>query len=139
MNKNILGSTLALIANVNPFLMINEDGNPLKAADAKEAYFKLFVALYKDFPCGFIDLPYFMVQHQRINLTEAEKCCGMHQYAMLSWMRDLEDRNKTLRRICEKMLEVSGVPFDDSAFWGAVSSFSEFMILYKNNQNHEKE
>lgn len=134
MNKQIMGSTLAVLAEVNPFLMIGQDGQPIKTANAQEAYFKLIMALYKEFPKGYIDLPYFMVKRQGLTLKDAEAMCGMRQYALVQWEKNNEERNILLRRICQHLLSVSGVAFNENAFWGALSMYNEYLLVTKSKE-----
>lgn len=133
---SLFTTTSAIIAEVNPFLIIDESGKPMKYSNAMQAYCRLFMLLHKQFTRGFIDIPYFMVKYMGMELTEAEKVCGAKQYATILWEchgQANEYRNKvsTLKTICEILLSVSSLEFDENAFHGGMSMFEEALVLQK--------
>lgn len=108
------------LSTTNPFMLRTETGMLRVYPSAKDAYEAVMSCLLKDFPFGFIDVPFFMMKYQRLSPVEARHYCRGRQYAFVYDWRDDTDR-ETLRRVYGTLLRVSGCDFDDSSFQHALT------------------
>lgn len=128
-----------IMARVNPFALLTPDGNLLQYDNAIEAYYELMLKIFGMCPRGYIDLPLIMhtFQHERIN--DAVRYCRRKEIFLLkNWDTSDNVTVNSLREVLSLMLEVTGVPFDENAFQGALYKFSVFFVQNKLDESTPK-
>ena len=119
----------AAIAQLNPFLLREEDGRLKVFKNAKECYAATLRALYETFPLGYIDMPYFMMKFQGTTATEANNLCRTRQYAYVRlYETGNVQRTQKLRNVLQVLLKVSGTLFDEAHFGDALSAFDNMLV-----------
>ncbi len=112
----------SVVGRVNPFLLRNDTGLGVFES-AKECYQLVLMALWNDYPCGFVDVPLFMMRHQRLNSQQANYVCPVKQYAYIAWW-NLQDENVQfkLKYVLRLFLKPSGLSLDEDLFLNAIEN-----------------
>ena len=128
MKKQYTTIIMQALSTTNPFMFRSETGRLLQYHDAKESYQLCLMALWSEFPAGFVDVAYFMMKYQgltpkyyRPTLEEAEYCF------VKIWDNHDTERLPKLRLVLQKLLQVSGCSFDEAAFGDAVATLDSLL------------
>ena len=118
----------AALSRLNPFMLRNEEGRLIMYADAKECYQLCLMALWSDFPLGFVDLAYFMRKHQQLSPYRIMCILGIREFCFVRiWDKKDPERIGKLRAIMKLLLVESGCRFDELAFESAVDALDSFL------------
>ena len=113
---------------INPFVFRSETGRIILYESAKESYELCLMALWSEFPTGFVDVPYFMTKHQKLTPAQIWNICPIKHYAVIRWWeRDDPERNATIRRVLSLLLRISGAPLDEELFQHALSNLDSLL------------
>ena len=128
MKKQYTTIIMQALSTTNPFMFRSETGRLLQYHDAKESYQLCLMALWSEFPAGFVDVAYFMMKYQCLTpkyyrpiLEEAEYCF------VKIWDNHDTERLPKLRLVLQKLLQVSGCSFDEAAFGDAVATLDSLL------------
>lgn len=128
MKKQYTTIIMQALSTTNPFMFRSETGRLLQYHDAKESYQLCLMALWSEFPAGFVDVAYFMMKYQGLTpkyyrpiLEEAEYCF------VKIWDNHDTERLPKLRLVLQKLLQVSGCSFDEAAFGDAVATLDSLL------------
>mgnify|MGYP007038179399 CR=1 FL=1 len=139
MKENEKNKYLEIMAKVNPFGLTTHEGYLMHYDNAVEAYYMMLLKIFGMCPRGYIDLPLVMHTYQRESIIDAVRYCRRKEIFLLrSWdISDYETVN-TLREVLTIMLEVTGVPFDENAYQGAMYKFRVFFVQNKLDESTQK-
>lgn len=115
------------LQTTNPFLIRSETGSLIHYENAKECYQLVMMALFAEFPAGFVDIAYFMMKYQRATPKLINSILKYKDYSFVRMWKDDIDRYYTLHLIFEKLLQVSGCNFDEVAFGDAIKALDSFL------------
>ena len=128
MKRRSLEDMTAALSRLNPFMLRNEEGRLIMYADAKECYQLCLMALWSDFPLGFVDLAYFMRKHQQLSPYRIMCILGIREFCFVRiWDKKDPERIGKLRAIMKLLLVESGCRFDELAFESAVDALDSFL------------
>lgn len=116
------------LQTTNPFVLRSETGSLIHYANAKECYQLVLMALFAEFPAGFVDIAYFMMKYQRATPKLITPILRNKEYCYVRiWDVNDTDRYNKLHLIFEKLLQVSGCSFDEVLFGDAVKALDSLL------------
>lgn len=116
-----------VVINFNPFLLRAENGKIMTYKNAEECYALAVLTLWHEFPLGFVDVAYFMAQHQGLSPLRIFRILRGREYCFLSWSKHNPYRNDKLRQILRLLLINSECKLDENLFYKAVDFLDEMM------------
>lgn len=127
MKANEIKDIANVVTNFNPFLLRDETGKIMTYKDAEECYALTVLTLWHEFPLGFVDVAYFMAQHQGLSPLRIFRILRGREYCFLSWSKHNPYRNDKLRQILRLLLVNSECKLDENLFYKAVDKLDEMM------------
>ena len=127
MTPKTYNDLIHVLAEINPFLMGNENGRLITYRDAKECYQLVLFALWSHFPLGFVDVAFFMLRHQGLSALRICNILKGREYCFLKWDKHDPERNDKLRQILRLLLQESGCPLNEKLFYDAVENLDNFL------------
>lgn len=128
MKKQYTTIIMQALSTTNPFMFRSETGRLLQYRDAKESYQLCLMALWSEFPAGFVDVAYFMMKYQGLTPFCINPILGNEEYCYVKiWDNHDTERLPKLRLVLQKLLQVSGCSFDEAAFGDAVATLDSLL------------
>lgn len=116
------------LQTTNPFVLRSETGSLIHYESAKECYQLVLMALFAEFPAGFVDMAYFMMKYQRATPKLITPILHNKEYCYVRiWDVNDPDRYNKMHLILEKLLQVSGCSFDEGAFGDGLKALDSLL------------
>lgn len=128
MKKEDLLQVRGALQHINPFMFRAETGRLLTYKDANASYVQCLMALLREFPAGFIEIPYFMMKYQGVTPLQVGLLVGAREYAYIKLWDKMDSRREALlKQVLDILLQVSGCSFDYAAFSYAVTQLDHYL------------
>lgn len=130
MNKKQIEATRDVMSEINPLGLFDREGKMMVFTEVASCYLEAFKILVNEFQAGFIDIPYFMWKHQKIDMQTAVRKCCKREYSIIPlWERNSTTRDMLLRALLKVLLKATGLGIDDDAWKRSVWYFNTWLTI----------
>lgn len=112
-------------AKCAPFLERDMNGKLIIYKNPTDAYLSIIKHIYFYAPCGFIDVPLFLIKLQQIPIALAEYICfKKNQIVILKkWHYECNELVEQIKEIMIALLEYSNTGWNEQAFQAALDEY----------------
>lgn len=118
---------LRALQRLNPLGVICTDGDLEIFESTTDCYYHTIIQLWDFAPRGWIDMPLFVSEVQRIPLSVARQACRYKTYAKILWSDKLGKRDVSIEFVLRSLSANTGCEFKPAYFREAIRMFNNFM------------
>lgn len=117
----------AALQRLNPLGVMGTQGDLEIFEGTADCYYHTIIQLWDFAPRGWIDMPLFVSEVQRVPLSVARQACRYKTYSKVQWNDKLGKRDITIEFVLRSLSANTGCIFAPAYFREAIRMFNNFM------------